>query len=96
MGFSATIRKINSRICLEILPPPPTRFCTLQSMVQYRLNPAWCHRATLSGRTRKSDFIPIGPEVAHYDPEQFVKCPQSWPRVLAFQHSQLLAEREIF
>ena len=37
-------------------PPPPTRFCTLQSMVQYRLNPARCHRATVSGRTRKSDF----------------------------------------
>jgi hypothetical protein len=56
VGFSATVRKINSRICLEILPPPPTRFCTLQSMVQYSLNPAWCHRATVSGRTRKSDF----------------------------------------
>jgi hypothetical protein len=56
VGFSATIRKINSRICLEILRPPPTRFRALQSMVQYNLNPAWCHRATVSGRTRSSDL----------------------------------------
>ena len=50
VGFSATIWKINSRICLEILLPP-TRFRTLQSIVQYSLNPARCHRTTVSGRT---------------------------------------------
>jgi hypothetical protein len=44
----------------------------------------------------KERVFPIGPDVARYDPEQFVECPQSWPRVLAFQHSELLAEREVF
>src|SRR5713101_246372 len=62
-GFSATIWKINSRICLEILRPPPTRFCTLQSMAQYSLNPAWCHRTTVSDRTRKSASLSSGPSL---------------------------------
>jgi hypothetical protein len=44
----------------------------------------------------KERLFPIGPDVARYDPEQFVECLQSWPRVLAFQDSELLAEREVF
>jgi hypothetical protein len=27
----------------------------------------------------KERLFPIGPDVARYDPEQFVECPQSWP-----------------
>jgi hypothetical protein len=54
LGFSATIWKIEPRICLEILRPPPTRFRTPQSMAQYSLNPARCQRTTVSGWTRKS------------------------------------------
>src|SRR5664279_3630450 len=57
LGLSATIRKINSRICLEILRPPPTGFRTLQSMAQYSLNPDRCQRATVSGRTIMSAFF---------------------------------------
>jgi hypothetical protein len=56
VGFSATIRNISSRISLVILRPPPTRFRTLQSMAQYSLNPAWCHRMKVSGRTRMRAF----------------------------------------
>jgi hypothetical protein len=53
-GFSTTIWNISSRICLQILLPPPTRFRALHSIAQYRLNPARCQRTTVSGKTRKS------------------------------------------
>ena len=53
-GFSTTIWKISSRICLQIRRPPPTRFRALHSIAQYRLNPARCQRTTVSGKTRKS------------------------------------------
>ena len=53
-GFSTTIWKISSRICLQIRRPPPTRFRALQSIAQCRLNPARCQRTTVSGKTRKS------------------------------------------
>ena len=53
-GFSTTIWKISSRICLQIRRPPPTRFRALHSIAQYRLNPARCQRNTVSGKTRKS------------------------------------------
>src|SRR5712692_5147977 len=59
VGFSATIWKINWRICLEILLPPPTRFRTLQSMAQYNRNPARCQRTTVSGMTRRSESFQL-------------------------------------
>src|SRR5207302_767727 len=48
------------------------------------------------GQDEKQRLFPIGPEAACYDPKEFVECPQSWPRVFALQHSELLAEREVF
>src|SRR5450759_5075336 len=96
LGLSATIRKINSRICLEILRPPPTGFRTLQSMAQYSLNPDRCQRATVSGRTIKECLFPLGPEPASYDPEKLVDGSQPWPRLLALKDGELLAKGEVF
>src|ERR1019366_3472866 len=95
-GLSATIRKINARICWEILRPPPTGFRTLQSMAQYSLKPNRCQRTTVSGRTIRSAFSPVSSEPASYDPEEFVDGSQRWPRLLALKDGELLAKGEIF
>ena len=51
VGSSLTIWKIKPRSSLEILRPPPTRFHTRQSIVQYSSNPDRCQRTTVSGKT---------------------------------------------
>lgn len=40
--------------------------------------------------------LPLRPEGANYNPEQFVERTELWPGMLAFQHRELLAEGEVF
>ena len=95
VGFSATIWKIKSRICLEILRPPPIRFRTLQSTAQYSFEPSLMPPHHRLGEDQKERLFPVGPETARHDPEEFVKWTQSGSRVLAFQDGELLAEGEV-
>ena len=50
LGFSATIRKINSRISIDV-GLLPTRVLTLQISLQYKRNPARRQRTVVSGVT---------------------------------------------
>jgi|HubBroStandDraft_4_1064222.scaffolds.fasta_scaffold99547_1 hypothetical protein len=50
VGFSATIRKINSRTSFGVCFLPAC-VRTLEIIFQYKRNPARCHRATVSGVT---------------------------------------------
>ena len=51
LGFSATMRKISSRISL-LIGFLPTAFRAREIQRQYSRNPARCHRTTVSGVTR--------------------------------------------
>ena len=54
VGFSATIRKINSRTSLGV-DRLPTGLLTSEISFQYSRKPARCHRTTVSGVTTMSD-----------------------------------------
>ncbi len=54
VGFSATMRKINSRTSLDNLFLP-TCFLTFEIMLQYMRNPVRCQRTTVSGLTTMRD-----------------------------------------
>jgi hypothetical protein len=56
VGFSATMRKINSRTSLDNLFLP-TCFLTFEIRLQYSRNPARCQRTTVSGLTTRRDFF---------------------------------------
>jgi len=56
VGFSATIRKIKTRISLLTLLRSPTRL-TLEIHVQYKRNPARCQFTTVLGVTRTRGFL---------------------------------------
>ena len=59
VGFSAAMRKINSRTCGEagLLP---TRLRALEISRQYKRKPARCHRTTVSGVTMIRDCFHRG------------------------------------
>jgi len=95
-GFSATIWKVNSRICLEILRPPPTRFRTLQSMAQYSLNSSLVPPNDSFRQDEKQHLLPLRPEAAREHPKQLIEWPQLRPRMFAFQDGKLLPESEVF
>ena len=54
VGFSATIRKINSRISLQVCLRP-SGFLTLEISLQSKRKPTRCHRTTVSGVTMMRD-----------------------------------------
>lgn len=54
VGFSATIRKINSRTSFDVCRLP-TCFLALEISRQYKRKPARCHRTTVSSVTTMSD-----------------------------------------
>src|SRR6266567_1977899 len=54
VGFSATMRKMKSRISLDVCLPP-TCLLVLEISLQYRRNPARCQRITVSGVTMIRD-----------------------------------------
>lgn len=56
LAVSATIWKIRSRTCLEILFLPAC-FRTLEITLQYNRKPFRCQRTTVSGVTRRRDFF---------------------------------------
>jgi len=56
VGFSATIRKINSLASFETLLLPAC-FLTLEMKLQYRRKPARCQRTTVSGVTTIRPFF---------------------------------------
>jgi len=59
VGFSATIRKINSRTSLDV-GLLPTGVLALEISRQYKRKPARCHRTTVSGVTTSSDCFHPG------------------------------------
>ena len=54
VGFSTTIRKINSRTSFDVCRRP-TGLLTLEISFQYKRNPPLCQRTTVSGVTAMSD-----------------------------------------
>src|SRR6266446_2103765 len=54
VGFSTTIRKINSRTSFDVCRLP-TGLLTLEISFQYSRNPALCQRTTVSGVTTMKD-----------------------------------------
>ena len=94
VGFSATMRKINSRTSLDNLFLP-TCFLTFEIMLQYMRNPVRYQRTTVSGLTTMRELLPRRPKVASEHPEQFVDGSESGLRMLALQDSQLLPELQV-
>jgi hypothetical protein len=56
VGFSATIRKINSRTSFGV-GLLPTRVLAFEISFQYKRNPARCQRTTVSGVTMMRDCL---------------------------------------
>jgi hypothetical protein len=56
VGFSATMRKINSRTSFDNLFLP-TCFLSFEMKFPYSRNPARCQRTTVSGVTTRRDFF---------------------------------------
>jgi hypothetical protein len=54
VGFSRTIRKINSRTSFDVCRLP-AGLLTLESSFQYKRNPPLCQRTTVSGVTAMRD-----------------------------------------
>src|SRR6267142_3385473 len=54
VGFSTTIRKINSRTSFDVYRLP-MGLLTLEISFQYKRNPALCQRTTVSGVTAMTD-----------------------------------------
>jgi hypothetical protein len=41
-------------------------------------------------------LFPTGPEPSRKNPEELIERSNSWPRTLAFEHSELLPKNEVF
>ncbi len=95
VGFSATIRKINSRTSFGVCFLPAC-VRTLEISFQYKRNPARCHRTTVSGVTIMRFLLPAGPNSPSNYPEELIEETEDRPRTAPLQHSELLPKREIF
>ena len=95
VGFSATMRKINSLNSFGVgLRPTGPR--TREISFQYMRKPARCQRTTVSGVTMMDRLLPSRPQPTDGNPEELVKQIESRPRTTPFQHGQLLSQREVF
>ena len=90
VGFSATIRKIHSRISLQVCLRP-SGFLTLEISLQSKRKPTRCHRTTVSGVTMMRDsFHPDQNRrtATQKDPIEEVELGSWMP---ALQYGELLA-----
>src|SRR3979411_2177491 len=92
VGFSATMRKINSRTSLDSLFLP-TCFLTFEIRLQYSRNPARCQRTTVSGVTTRRDFFQSD-QNRHASTQKSLSKGKS-VGLPALQYSKLLTKRQI-
>jgi hypothetical protein len=95
VGFPATIWKIKPLTFFESLLLPVC-FLTLEMKLQYRRNSALMptHHGLRGNHNER--LLPGRPTAASEYPERFVEHAEFWFGMLAFQHGELLPERQIF
>ena len=89
VGFSATIRKINSRTSFDV-GLLPTRVLALEISLQYKRNPARCQRTTVSGVTMMRECLQARPDPPSYHPEELIEEADARAGMPALQHGELL------
>ena len=90
VGFSATIRKINSRTSFDV-GLLPTRVLALEISLQYKRNPARCQRTTVSGVTMMRECFQADQTRPATTQKSLSKRPTLGRGCLTLQHGELLA-----
>ena len=96
VGFSTTMLQINCRTSLGVCLLP-TGFLILEISLQYRRQPARCHRVTVSGVTTMRACFHCGQDrLAAVQKSLSNAAISSGAGMLAFKHRELLPKRQIF
>ena len=90
VGFSATIRKINSRTSFDV-GLLPTCVLALEISLQYKRKPARCHRTTVSGVTTMRDCFHTDQNRRTATQKSLSNRPILGLRMPTLQHGELLA-----
>jgi hypothetical protein len=93
VGFSATIREINSRTTFDV-GLLPTCFRTLEICRQYIRKPDRCQRTTVSGVTRMRESFQADQTLSDY-PEKLIEQAEDRARMSTFQRDELLTQSKI-